>query len=45
MTNNETLLKVQDLLIQVESLQPQTLGIDVTCISDLIDEINQKLTD
>ena len=44
MTNTEQLTQVSNLLIQVESLNPQTLGLENTsCISDLIDQVNALL--
>ena len=39
----QTLEQASDLLIQFELLQLHTLGIDTSCVSDLIDELNARL--
>ena len=43
MTKEETLISISSLLTQVEALNPQTLGLDARCISDMIDDINYQL--
>lgn len=43
MNEQQILIQGSELLYQVETLQLHTLGIDTTSISDLIDEINQRL--
>ena len=43
MTKTETLTTFQNLLLKAEALQVQTLGINTTCLSDLIDVVNAEL--
>jgi len=42
-TAEEKLMKINDLLIEIELMSPWTLGLDVTGVTDLQDEINVLL--
>lgn len=43
MSDTEKLMKVQDLLNEVQLLSPWTLGLKTTCLDDLMDDINLRL--
>ena len=44
MNNTDQLTKLSNMLIEVELMNPQSLGLEnVSCISDLIDQCNALL--